>query len=270
MQPNLFPMLGELAKANQTFVVCTVVSAVGSAPRHVGAKMAVLQDGSRRGTIGGGEMEHRVIKAALECLANGSARVVEYKLTDINNGDPGVCGGQVGIFIEPVKPAPRMIVVGAGHVGRALSKLAKWLGFYVVISDDRAEYCNENAIPDADEYIVCSLAEIPNKAMLTASDNVILTTRGVRIDIPGLPPLLQSNAGFIGIIGSKRRWVTTRNELLDKGFSQDLINKVHSPIGIDIHAETPEEIALSIMAEVMIHTSGTSGESMNMNAKPNK
>jgi len=270
MQPNLSPLLGDLVKANQPFALCTVISAVGSAPRHVGAKMAVLSDGSIRGTIGGGELEHRVIKLALECIESHIPQLIEYKLTDLDQGDPGVCGGQVGIFIEPNIPASKIVIVGAGHVGRSLAKLAKWLGFYVVVSDDRADFCTKENIPDADEYMICSLAQIPAKISLKKNDFVLLTTRGVRIDVPGLPSLLESEVGFIGIIGSKRRWLTTRGQLLEQGISEALLNRVHSPIGINIKAETPEEISLSIMAEVMMELSGTQGESMNLNSKLGK
>ncbi len=270
MQPNLYPEIYALGKANESFAVCTVVGAAGSSPRHAGAKMVVRPNGSIIGTIGGGEMEHRVIKSALGCLETGKATLLEYHLNDLEKGDPGVCGGQVTIFIEPNLPAPKLIVLGAGHVGKALAKLAKWLGFWVAISDDRADLCTPDLVPDADAHIVCPMTDLPNHINLDKQSYLLLTTRGVKIDIPGLPALLESQAGFIGVIGSKKRWITTRNELVSRGISDNLISKVRSPIGINIHAETPEEIALSIMAEVLIFKNSTQGELMDINSKLGK
>jgi len=263
----VFDTIHRYFNERQVFALCTIVKQSGSTPRHLGSKMVVTPDGKFTGSVGGGELEHRVIKSALSCLAEKRSETLSYQLNDLENGDPGVCGGQVEIFVETIKLPSQIVIVGGGHVGKALVNLAKWLGYYVILSDDRPEFCDSSRVPGADQYIICPLAEIPNQINIDPSTYLILTTRGVNIDIPGLPHILQSNAAYIGIIGSKRRWITTRGELTGSGISEELLDKVHSPIGINVGAETPEEIALSIMAEVMILQKGKSGESMRINLR---
>ncbi|HWS23818.1 MAG TPA: XdhC/CoxI family protein [Anaerolineales bacterium] len=263
----VFDTIHRYFNERQEFALCTIIKQSGSTPRHLGSKMVVTADGTFTGSVGGGELEHRVIECALNCLAEKRSEILSYQLNSLENGDPGVCGGQVEIFVETIKLPTQIVIVGGGHVGKALVNLAKWLGFYVILSDDRPEFCDSSRIPGADQYILCPLAEIPNHISIDASTNLILTTRGVKIDVPGLPNILQSNAAYIGIIGSKRRWITTRGELIELGIGEEVLDKVHSPIGINVGAETPEEIALSIMAEVMILQKGKSGESMRLNLR---
>ena len=134
---------------NEAGALCMVVRSKGSTPRHTGSKMLVYPDGSIVGTVGGGELENRVIAEARQAILDGQSRLLEYDLSDPARGDPGVCGGQVEVFVEPVLPKPTLIVIGAGHVGRAVVHLAKWLGFRVVVNDDRAEFCTPEATPEA-------------------------------------------------------------------------------------------------------------------------
>jgi xanthine dehydrogenase accessory factor len=179
-------------------------------------------------------------------------------MADPSRGDVGVCGGQVEVFVEPILPAPLIIVIGAGHVGKAVVHLAKWLGFRVAVSDDRAEFCNPETTPEADAYYPVTMDKLPQQIKIDKRAVLILTTRGSSVDAAGLAPLLDSPAGYIGVIGSKRRWATTVKALKKKGISDAKIAKVHSPMGLELQAETPEEIAVSIMAEVlMIRDKGT-------------
>jgi xanthine dehydrogenase accessory factor len=214
------------------------------------------------GTVGGGELENRVIKAALESIKNESALTLAYNMAEPSRGDPGVCGGQVEVFVEPILPAPLLVVIGAGHVGKAVVHLAKWLGYHVVLCDDRAEFCNPQTTPDADAYYPVSMDELPEHISIDKRTVLILTTRGSAIDAAGLSPLLDSQAAYIGVIGSKRRWATTVKALKEKGVSGEKIGKVHSPMGLELQAETPEEIAVSIMAEVMMITDKGTGKPM--------
>lgn len=236
---------------SQPVAVCTVIRTHGSTPRRAGAKMLVYADGSFTGTIGGGEMEARVIKAALQALADGKPNLLAYQFTDPARGDPGVCGGQMEVFVEPILPEPVVVVIGAGHVGKAVVHLAKWLGFRVVVSDDRPEFCTPEAIPGADLYLPVPLAELPQYINLHRQTYLALTTRGSNVDVAGLPALLGTPAGYIGIIGSRRRWETTRQAILESGISEEALARVYSPMGIEIHAETPEEIAVSILAQII-------------------
>ena len=261
---SIYQALAELEKNNGTAALCTVTGSEGSTPRHVGSKMLVYPDGNFIGTVGGGELENRIIKAALESIKNESAQTLSYNMADPSRGDPGVCGGQVEVFVEPILPAPLLVVIGAGHVGKAVVHLAKWLGYRVALSDDRAEFCNPESTPNADAYYPVAMSELPNQITIDKRTILILTTRGSAIDAAGLSPLLDSaqRAAYIGVIGSKRRWATTVKALKEKGISEDKIAKVHSPMGLELQAETPEEIAVSIMAEVMMIKDKGTGKSM--------
>ena len=241
---------GEIQRSNGAAVLCTVVRSEGSTPRHVGSKMLVYPDGRFVGTVGGGDLEHRVLDEARRSLADGRARLLRYSLADPERGDPGVCGGQVEVFVEPILPAPTIVVIGGGHVGKAVAHLAKWLQFQVVVSDDRPEFCNKETIPEADAFYVCPREELSNRIQIDDRTYLILTTRGSAIDVAGLPALLRSRAAYIGVIGSKRRWATTAKDFGEQGLSVQEIGRVRSPMGLELQAETPEEIAVSIMAEV--------------------
>lgn len=224
--------------------------------------MLVFPEGYILGTVGGGELENRVIKEALASLKDGKPRNLAYKMADPAHGDPGVCGGQVEVFVEPILPSPLLLVVGGGHVGKAVAHLARWLGFRVAVSDDRPEFCTPEANPDAQEFYPVPLAELPLHLDINPQTSIVLTTRGSNVDVAGLPAILETPAGYIGVIGSRKRWNTTIKELNQRGISDEFLERVHSPIGLGIGAETPEEIAVSIMAEILMLRNAGSGKSM--------
>jgi len=259
---SIYQFLSELEQNHQAAVLCTVVKTSGSTPRHSTSKMLVYPDGHIQGTVGGGELEERVRREALASLKDAKPRLLEYNMTDPTRGDPGVCGGQVEVFVEPILPPAMVVVIGGGHVGKAVAHLAKWLGFRVAVSDDRPEFCTPEANPDADEFYPVPLAELPQHLTINPQTYLILTTRGVTIDVPGLPALLDTPAGYIGVIGSRRRWATTVSQLERQGLKKEQLARVHSPMGLGIGAETPQEIAVSIMAEVLMLRSGGSGKQM--------
>jgi len=259
---SIYQSLAELEKNNGSAALCTVTNSEGSTPRHVGSKMLVYPDGHFIGTVGGGEVEQRVLGEARLALDDGQPRRLHYNMADPSRGDPGVCGGQVEVFVEPILPAPLVVIIGAGHVGKAVVHLAKWLGFRVAVCDDRAEFCNPESTPGADAYYAAPMDELPKLISIDKRTVLILTTRGSDTDVAGLSPLLDSPAGYIGVIGSKRRWATTVKALKEKGVSDEKLAKVRSPIGLELNAETPEEIAVSIMAEVMMVKGGGTGKSM--------
>ena len=259
---SIYQSLSELETAHQPAALCTVVKTSGSTPRHSTSKMLVHTDGSILGTVGGGELENQVIQEALDSLKDGRSRLLEYSLVDPARGDVGVCGGQVEVFVEPILPPPTVVVIGGGHVGKAVAHLAKWLGFRVAVSDDRPEFCTHEANPDADEFYSCPMAELPGHLAITPQTYLVLTTRGSSIDVAGLPALLDAPASYLGVIGSRKRWLTTTKALKERGIPAKKLSKVHSPMGLGLGAETPEEIAVSIMAEVLIARSGGSGKPM--------
>ena len=259
---SVYRALAELEDKNGAGALCILIRSQGSTPRHTGSKMLVYPDGTLVGTVGGGELESRVIQAALQAIQDGKSQVVEYTLADPQRGDPGVCGGQVEVFVEPIQPHPTVVVVGAGHVGKAVVQLAHWLGFRVVASDDRPEYCSPTSVPGADLYLPVSMAELPSRLDINPWTYLVLTTRGMNLDVEGLPLLLATPAAYIGLIGSQRRWTTTRTQLSENGISPEALARVRSPIGLELNAETPEEIAVSILAEIIMLRNGGSGSVM--------
>lgn len=254
---SIWKSIAEIEENQEAGVLCTIVRSQGSTPRHSGSKMLVKSDGTIIGSVGGGELENRTITAALEIISNGKPGWLEYSLNDPAQGDPGLCGGQVEIYMEPIIPKSTLVIVGAGHVGQAVAHLAQWLDFRIVVSDDRPEFCNPETIPNAEEYFPVPLEELSEKMKITPWTYVVMTTRSVDVDVPGLPGLLDSPAAYIGVIGSRRRWETTRKQLISVGEDPEKIERVRSPMGIKINAETPEEIAVSIMAEIIQIRHGT-------------
>lgn len=247
---SIYSDVANLEKAGLPGALCTIISTRGSTPRREGSKMLVYHNGEFSGTIGGGELEHRVIGEAIDAMKDGAPRTVSYSMTDPERGDPGVCGGQLDIFIEPILPRKKLIIIGGGHVGREVAHLGHWLGYKVIVCDDRKEISNPETIPDADDFYYDPLSSLKNDLEITHWTYFVLTTRSVDVDISILPTILMSDAAYFGVIGSKRRWATTKSKLQSSGIPEEKINAIHSPIGLDLGAETPEEIALSIMAEI--------------------
>jgi len=262
MSTQIFHKISTMLSEGDSGVLCTIIFSSGSAPRHQGTKMLVLPDGSFFGTVGGGEIENRVREEALTILKTKEAKVLKYSMVDPARGDPGICGGTVEVFVEPILPGDKVIVIGGGHVGKAVAHLAKWLGFIVAVSDDRPEFCTKDKNPDADEFYPVLMSDLPQKVNIGKSTYLVLTTRGSNVDSDGMASLLKTEAAYIGVIGSKKRWEATKKALLSQGVSKEIIEHVFSPIGLELNAETPEEIAVSIMAEIIMLRNGGTGKTM--------
>jgi len=241
--------LNSLVEDGKTVVLATVVETSRSVPRHSGAKMLILSDSHQVGTIGGGEMEARVIKEACACMDDGTSLLLNYELVDPVAGDPGVCGGTVTIHLETYMPNSKILIIGCGHVGRAVAELASWLGFHVVATDDREEIAE--SVTEADLVLTGSIEETLKQVNLTDRDHVVAVTRNAELDIQNLPHLLSTEAKSIGVMGSSRRWETTRSSLESAGVSEEDLSRITSPIGLDLNAETPQEIALSILSQII-------------------
>jgi len=265
---SLYEELSELERRGASGVLCTVIRTRGSSPRHAGSKMLVYPDGSISGTIGGGEMESRVIRDALDALSRNEATILSYTLQDPGAGDPGVCGGEVEIFLESLTANATLLVIGAGHVGRSLVHLGKWLGFRVVVSDDRPDYCKPEAIPGADDYLCVPVAHLRERFHFDANTYIVMPTRGLPVDVAGLPHLLDMPHAYLGVIGSRRRWEIAVKKLMEQGVSQHELERVHAPMGLELNAETPEEIALSVLAEIVMLRNGGDGLTMKRTRKP--
>ena len=248
---RLISELSGAVTAGTPVVLATVVATKRSVPRRAGTKMLVYGDGRLVGTVGGGEMESRVIEEAGVHYALGGRSCWTTACSTPDRGDPGVCGGEVQIYLEPHMPSHTVFVVGAGHVGRAVVDLAHWLGYSTVVTDDRAERLTEEEMPNADVRIAGSIEEAIAAHPITPDTSVIVVSRNIDIDVAAIPALLDHPARYIGVMGSDRRWATTRTMLIEHGIDAEALDRIHAPIGIEIGAETLEEIAVSILSEVI-------------------
>ena len=248
---------------DEPIAVLTVIATQGSMPRHAGSKMIVYPDGRTLGTIGGGAMESAAITAALAAIDDGQTRIETYTLNSLDDGDPGICGGTAQIFIEPLGLAPKLLVIGGGHVGKALAELGKWAGFRVLLSDDREAFCNPDYLPDMDAYLICPPGQIVAEATIDDNTYIAAVTRGMPVDLELIPALLKTPAPYIGLIGSRRRWALTVEKLnAEYNLNCEELERIRAPIGLEIEAETPKEIAVSILAEIIMIRRGGTGSPM--------
>jgi len=259
----VYEALVSAQQSNTPAALTTVISTTGSMPRHVGSKMLVYEDGSIVGTIGGGAMESKVIATAQSTIQSSEAITETYTLNSLDAGDPGICGGTATIFIEPLALPPKLLVVGGGHVGKALAELGKWMNFYVILCDDRPQYANEEYVAGLNEYIVCPPAEVLEHVQITSQTYIAAVTRGLPVDLNLLPQLIETSAPYIGLIGSRRRWAITMKELREqRQMTDEQLQRIRAPIGLELEAESPREIAISIMAEMIMIRRGGTGEPM--------
>jgi xanthine dehydrogenase accessory factor len=246
---ELYNKILELVKKNNACAMATVVSSSGSSPRKIGAKMVVSCDGSILGSIGGGGLEKLVIADALAALKRKKTFLKEYPL-DRKSGLQ-VCGGRVSIFIEVVERQKTLVIAGAGHIGLALSFIAKLLDFRIIILDNRREFANESRFPHADKIICGPYKKGFKKLTLDKDSFIVVVTHGHAHDAACLASTLKTKAGYVGMIGSRAKIRHVFEGLLKKRFKKAQLDKVYTPIGLDINAETPEEIAVAIAAQLV-------------------
>ena len=252
MIDEVFAAIAAALERGDEVAVVTIVSASGSTPQRVGVKMVVFADGRTVGTIGGGCYENDAFGKAREALRTHRPQKVRYELTDDFAEESGlICGGQMEVFIEPVEPAPRLYVIGAGHVGFHLARLAKDVGFQTHVLDDREKFANRARFPDADEVIVEDIGDWLHRAEFPANAYVVVVTRGHQHDLDALRALAARDLRYLGLIGSKAKVKRIYDALLQEAMPPECLSRVHAPIGLDIGAVTPEEIAVSILAELI-------------------
>lgn len=248
---DIYEKLSTAKKSGQPVCLCMVIETKGAVPRHAGSKMLVYADGTTVGSVGGGQVENETLIAALRALKTGKPEILHYTLDSAEKDAVGVCGGDVTVYIEPQSVRPVLLILGAGHVGRSVAKFAQLLDFRVIVSDDRVELCTSEEIPGEVEFLPVPMGEIPLHLEINEQVYVVGLTRGSDVDATGLPAILEHTPAYIGLIGSRKRWEATRNALLEKGIDREKIEQIRSPIGVAIGAETPDEIAISILAEVI-------------------
>jgi xanthine dehydrogenase accessory factor len=242
----------KIKREGKKATLATIVRTQGSTPREVGAKMLVYEDGSISGTIGGGRLEATVIKGALDTLATGEPRLVHYDLTGAEASEVGmICGGTLEVYLEPILTGPKVFLFGGGHVSLPVARLSKMAGFRVAVIDDRPEFANRERFPEAEEVIADEFSSALKKLKPDRESYLVILTRGHACDQEVLEWALGTEARYVGMIGSRKKVQTVFSNLKEKGVSAEKLNSVHSPIGMDIGAQTPEEIAVSIVAELI-------------------
>jgi len=247
---DIYQEIVKLTAEGEEAALVTIVSTGGSTPREEGAKMLVRADGSILGTIGGGSLEAQVCQQAIEVIKKGKPQRIHFRLKEGEESGM-ICGGDLEVFIEPILSSPTLYVFGGGHISLPLAKIGKLLGFKIAVIDDRAEFANAKRFPEAELILAEDFNKAFPKLKIDKSSYVAIVTRGHQYDELVLEWALGTRAKYIGMIGSKTKNKTILSHLLAKGFSQELLDKVHAPIGLEIYAQTPEEIALSIMAEIV-------------------
>ncbi|CAN5779230.1 XdhC/CoxI family protein [soil metagenome] len=251
-------------KRGEAAALVTVIRAQGSTPQRAGAKMLVFADGRTIGTIGGGCYENDAIGKARLALADGQSQVVHYELNDDFAQENGlICGGRMDVHVDPLLPSPHLFIVGAGHVGYHLGRIAADAGFTLHVIDDRSKFANAERFPAA-EIIVEPIPEWLRRAEISRAAFVVVLTRGHQHDLEAMRALSARDVRYLGLIGSRAKVARIYDVLIDEGMPPDLLERVHAPIGFDIGAVTPAEIAVSILAELIAvrRGAGTAGLSM--------
>jgi xanthine dehydrogenase accessory factor len=249
---DIYEEIVKLRQEGRRGAVATIVNVRGSIPSFETAKMLVRDDGSIVGTIGGGCVEAEIWQAAREVMENEKPRTLTFNLNQDPKYDTGlVCGGTLDIFVEPILPPALLYIFGAGHVSVNLYKVARSAGFDVTVVDDREAYANRERFPEAKEIIAEEFDRALARLSPGESAYLVIVTRGHRDDMRVLRWAVQTPARYIGMIGSKRKTITIFRELTKEGLSAKLFERVHAPVGLDIGAITPEEIAVAITAELI-------------------
>ena len=248
---DIYQEIARLIAEGGRAVLATVISSRGSAPRKAGAKMLIKSDGSFIGSIGGGGIEEQMKQKALEIMNSGAPQIVHLDLSGKGEEAAMICGGQMDVFLEPIAPPETLYLFGAGHISQSTAKMGKMLGFRVVVIDPRPEYSNIERFPDADLLVAEEYSNAFPRLDVDENSYIAIYTPGHVLDEKCLEFAVGTKARYIGMIGSKKKVKEIKERLLKKGVSPQQLDRVHAPIGLEIGAETPEEIAISILAEIV-------------------
>jgi xanthine dehydrogenase accessory factor len=249
---DVYEELLRLRNLGQKCALATIVDVRGSIPSYESAKLLVREDGSMTGTIGGGCVEAEVWNAAREVIETEKPKHLTFNLGQDAAYDNGlICGGQLDVFIEPVLPIPHAFIFGAGHISKSLSKVASLAGFATVVIDNREAFANRERFPEAAEVYAEEYEELFPKLAINESSYVIIVTRGHRDDMRVLKLAMTTEARYISMIGSKRKVINVIRELEREGIPLEAFERIHAPMGLDIGAISPEEIAISVAAEMI-------------------
>src|SRR5438876_5985922 len=250
-------------KRGERIAIATVIKTAGAAPCGVGSKMLVLADGTSSGSFSGPKTNGRVTQEALKAIHDGQSHVTHIHLDGDQGEAVGSCGATLEVFFEVLRPEPRLIIAGAGYVAQALSRLAAQLDFRIVVVDDRRDLADPHSFGDK---VQLTFGDIPQTIRELEPDEaswIVIVTRGHHLDKDALQAALETNAAYVGMIGSPSKVKRIFKDLLKEGISRERLEQVHAPIGLDLGAETPDEIALSIAAEMLMIRKKGSGAALN-------
>ena len=230
----------------------TVIATEGSTPQKAGAKMLVYPDGRIVGTIGGGCVEAEMTWRARQSIEARKPQVASYDLTPDQAGEDGlVCGGRMQVFIEPIEGTPTLCLFGAGHVAQPLARMAKASGFRVQVADDRIKFANRERFPDVDLLVVDEFAAAAGQMTLGPNTYAVVVTRGHKGDGEALRAVVGKGLRFVGLLGSRPKLVHLASALEESGVPPEELAEIHCPLGIEIGAVSPEEIAVSVLAQMI-------------------
>lgn len=254
----------EALRLGETVALVTVVRAQGSTPQRVGAKMLVWPDGRIVGTIGGGCYENDAFWKAREAIVSGRPSLVHYELNDDFAQENGlICGGRMDVHIDPLAPSPRLYIIGAGHVGFHLARVALDAGFHIHVVDDREKFANAERFPGAN-VVVEPIPDWLRRADTPATAYIVVVTRGHQNDLEAVRALAPRDHKYLGLIGSRAKVARIYDALRAEGLPSECLDRIHAPIGLEIGAVTPAEIAISILAELIAVRRGANTSALSM------
>ena len=256
--PDIFEEITRIKRQRLTAALATMVSGETGVPGKTGFRMLVYPDGKILGTVGGGLLEAKIRQEALRCIHEKTSRLLKLQLDQTAIGIGVLCGGEAEVYVEPILPVSSIFIFGGGHIALPLAQFAKALEFTVVVIDDREEFATRDRFPTADEVKAGDFSAIIRSIEFHSDDCVVIITHGHQHDEVVLKECLskKNRAGYIGMIGSKAKVTTVFSNLKQQGVPEELLANVNAPIGLDIGAKTPAEIALSIMAEIVAQRYG--------------
>jgi len=248
---NIFEKLAEVKRAGTPAALAIVIRTQGSVPRKPGTKMVILKDGEIFGTLGGGDLENNIIQEAIAAIGQGTPRIASFVL-DMEKGKLDMmCGGTVEVYIEPLLPPEKLIIFGAGHITRSLAPMMKKIGFQVFVVDDSPDFLKEEYFPDIEDVRMEDMEVFASRLPSDNNTYIVVLSRGFSRDKAILRQLLKKDFRYIGMIGSKRKMESIIKELKEEGIPDAAFSAIRSPVGLDIGAEAPEEIAISIAGEII-------------------
>ena len=249
---DLYREIVRIRESGDRAALATIIRRIGSTPRKDAAKMLIREDGTSLGSVGGGCVEAAVWQKATDVIRSGRPHLLAFDLNDDDAANDGlVCGGTVEIFIEPIMSTEKLVILGAGHLGQAISRLAKQVDFDVTVADDRETFASPERFPEADHLAITEFGSAFSGIQVDANTYILIVTRGHHHDQIATEQAVQTPARYIGLVGSRRKIKIIVENLLEKGLTADHFKNFVAPIGIPIGSETPEEIAVSVVAELI-------------------